>query len=505
LNRRAFMLGVAAVAAAPRPVHAAAPPPPGLVDLRSIVVEKARQRAAEPYRAAPADLPERLGRLNYDEYHQIWFRPERAFWHGDAGGFEVQALHRGYFFKEPMAVNLVENSEIRRLAYDPSLYDFGSVEDIDPARLGDIGFSGFRLLTDVDGDGAMKEFLVFQGASYFRSVARGIDYGLSARGVAIRTGDPRGEEFPAFVEFFIEKPQPGAGEIRLHGLLDGPSITGAFTFVARTGAQTRVDVEASLFARTDIDHVGLAPLTSMYWYSPLERPKVDDFRPRIHDSDGLSIAKAGGEWLWRPLANPTALQFSDFEIRTPRGFGLAQRTRELRDFEDTQAKYHRRPSLWIEPGAGWPDGGVQLVEIPTRNEFMDNIVASWRMKDILRAGTRQDFAYTMRWAARTPEEPRLLRVRESYSGAYAGTWRHFVIDFVSPDSLPLPPPSALTADATTSAGRIDGLAIIRYPEINGYRLTFRLVPDGTSAFIRSVLRRGPNPVSESWVYHWTRR
>jgi glucans biosynthesis protein len=351
----------------------------------------------------------------------------------------------------------------------------------------------------------MGEFLVFQGASYFRAVARGIDYGLSARGVAIRTGDPRGEEFPAFVEFFIEKPSPGAQEIRFHAVLDGPSLAGAFSFTAKTGGATRINVEASLFPRVDLDHVGLAPLTSMYWYSPLERPAVDDFRPRIHDSDGLLMLAANGEWIWRALANPVALRHSAFGVGAPRGFGLAQRMRELRDFEDPQAKYHRRPSLWIEPVGAWPQGKVELVEIPTRSEFNDNIVAYWRLGGVFSAGSQLDYSYDMRWAARTPEDGKLLRVRDSYSGAYAKTWRHFVIDFVSPEQGPLPPPSALTAEASTSAGRIDGLTVIRYPEINGYRLTFRLVPAGDAAELRALIRRGANPFSETWLYRWTRR
>jgi glucans biosynthesis protein len=443
--------------------------------------------------------------MGYDEYHEMKFRNDRSFWRGDPGGFELQGMHRGFLFREKVEVNLVENGEMRRLAYDPSLYTFGLLDDIDPASFGDIGYSGFRLLADVEGTGEKREFLVFQGASYFRAVARGIDYGLSARGLAIRTGDPRGEEFPAFVEFFIEKPIAGAQEIRLHGVLDSPSLAGAFSFTAKPGPATRINVEASLFPRVDIDHVGLAPLTSMYWYSPLERPPVDDFRPRIHDSDGLSMLAQNGEWVWRALANPTALRHSTFEVGRPAGFGLAQRIRELRDFEDRQANYHRRPSLWIEPGSTWPEGKVELVEIPTRSEFNDNIVAYWRLAGILAAGSQLDYSYEMRWAARTPEDEKLLRVRDSYSGSYAKSWRHFVIDFVSSEQGPLPPPSALTADASTSRGRIDGLTIIRYPEINGYRLTFRLVPDGDEAEIRAVIRRGANPLSETWLYRWTRR
>lgn len=442
--------------------------------------------------------------MGYTDYHEIKFKGTHSIWQGDPCGFALQGMHRGFLFPDTVELNLVEDGEMRRLAYDPSLFSFGLLRDIDPSSFGDIGYSGVRFLTDVEGTGKMKEFLVFQGASYFRAVARDIDYGLSARGLAIRTGDPRGEEFPAFVEFFIEKPAVGAGEIRLHAVLDGPSLAGAFSFAAKTGSATRMNVEASLFPRVDLDHVGLAPLTSMYWYSPLERPVVDDFRPRIHDSDGLSIHAGSGEWIWRPLANPAVMRHSTFEGEV-QGFGLAQRTRELRDFEDTEARYHRRPSLWIEPGKEWPKGGVELFEMPTGAEHGDNIVAYWRLSDALRAGTRLDYAYDMRWSAHTPEDPKLLRVRDSYSGAYAGTWRHFVIDFVSPEPGPLPPASALTAEAITSAGRLDGLAVMPYPEINGYRLTFRLVPAGDVADLRAVLRRGTNRISEIWRYHWMRR
>jgi periplasmic glucans biosynthesis protein len=288
-------------------------------------------------------------------------------------------------------------------------------------------------------------------------------------------------------------------------VLDSPSVSGAYSFYVYPGDATRMNVRATLFPRVDLDWVGMAPLTSMYWFGPLERPDVDDFRPRVHDSDGLMIRTESEEWLWRPLANPHRLQVSSFPVGRVRGFGLAQRAQESRDYQDLQAKYHQRPSLWIEPHGRWPEGTVDLVEIPTSSEFNDNIVAYWRPKAPLPAHKRFDYAYGMTWGKILPRGYGLLYVEGARSGAYAGTWRQFVIDFASHEPGASFDARDFSALVSSSSGKVQGVSIAPNPNIGGLRLTFLFVPDGPMSDLRAVMRQGKRPVSEVWVYRWSAR
>ena len=392
-RRHVLLNGVAlgATLALPTALRADDPlstPLPEGKSVRDLVLARARALAAEPYRADDTPLSDALAELSYDDYRRVEARHERALWRDGPAGFEVQPLHRGFIYRGTMELNVVENRRVTRVPYDPARFRFP--DGIEPPT-SDIGHSGARLLARRGDPSVAREFAVFQGASYFRALAAGLSYGLSARGLAIDTAGPRGEEFPDFRAMWFERPAPGSDRIVAHALLDGPSVVGAFTFTirpsARPGTETRMGVNATLIPRRDLDHVGIAPLTSMYWFGPLERGEADDYRPRVHDSDGLGICTASGEWLWRPLANPARLQVSQFDTGgTCHGFGLVQRTREAEAFEDLEADYHRRPSAWVEPHAEWPAGRVELVEIPTDNEFNDNIVGYWRVDGTMPAG-----------------------------------------------------------------------------------------------------------------------
>ena len=79
------------------------------------------------------------------------------------------------------------------------------------------------------------------------------------------------------------------------------------------------------------------------------------------------------------------LQISAFADTSPRGFGLLQRERMFADYQDLEARYENRPSVWVEPIGDWGEGAVELVEIPSEQEVNDNIVAFWRPHDPLRA------------------------------------------------------------------------------------------------------------------------
>ena len=215
----------------------------------------------------------------------------------------MELFHRGFIFKDPVAIYVVADGTAQRVAYSPDLFTFGP--SVQPPPDGTVtDFSGFRMLAPINRADAFDEFVVFQGASYFRAVAKGQGYGLSARGLALNTGAPDGEEFPFFRAFWIERPQPEARAIVVHALLDSVSTTGAYRFTIRPGDTTVMDVEMTLYPRVELKHVGLAPLTSMFVFGPNDRVGIDDFRPAVHDSDGLAIWNGRGEWLWRPLINP---------------------------------------------------------------------------------------------------------------------------------------------------------------------------------------------------------
>ena len=219
--------------------------------------------------------------------------------------------------------------------------------------------------------------VTFLGASYFRGLAKGQKYGLSARGLAINTAEMIGEEFPIFKEFWLQKPKTKDKVITLYALLDSKSVSGAYRFEIIPGANTIMNIEAHLFPRENIQKIGIAPLTSMFLFGENNKNDFDDFRLEVHDSDGLLVHNGHGEWLWRPLDNSKKLRISSFVDNGVKGFGLLQRDRDLSNYQDFEANYQSRPSAWVEPLENWNDGYVQLVEIPSRQEIHDNIVAYW--------------------------------------------------------------------------------------------------------------------------------
>ncbi|MEO3471502.1 glucan biosynthesis protein [Roseomonas sp. CAU 1739] len=460
----------------------------------------ARALAERPHRSLRATLPRGFDALDYDGYRGIRFRPDQALW-ADAGlGFRVQPHHLGFLFKDRVDVFEVEQGHAVPLRYDPAQFTFDGPAP--PAGIGDIGYAGFRILHPLNRPDHFDEVCSFLGASYFRALGRGHVYGLSARGLAIRTGHPAGEEFPAFTAFWIERPEPGARSITVHALLESPSLTGAYRFVIAPGAATVMDVEAELFPRVAVDGIGIAPGTSMFMFGPAHRGEISDFRPAVHDSDGLLMRTGRDEQIWRPLANPRRLQVSGFQDAAPRGFGLMQRSRAFADFEDLEAAYHRRPGLWVEPLDEWGAGEVQLVEIPTQSEIHDNIVAAWVPREGLKAGMPHRLRYRLHWVSEPPLPADQLRFAATRSGASGrGEAVRFALD-TSPltsrtDTLP-------PASITTSAGRIANQVVQANPETGGVRLSFELEPGGARlAELRAVLGTPSAPVSESWTFRWT--
>lgn len=474
---------------------------------RSTVSELARRLAAEPYKAPASALPEVLDKLNYDQYRDIRFNPEAAVWADRPLPFRMQLFHRGLYYKDPVEVALVENGEARHFAYDPDLFTIGPLIPTEVPR-DDIGFAGIRLHGPINRPDYFDEVAVFLGASYFRSLGEGQVYGLSARGLAIKTADPEGEEFPAFRAFWVETPVQGSETIVVHALLDSPSTAGAYRFTIRPGNPTAMDVEAQLFPRVDLNKVGFAPGTSMYLFSPSDRLGVDDFRPAVHDSDGLLMVTGRGDRLWRPLANPQELQISAFSDISPRGFGLIQRERAFTAYEDLEAAYERRPSLWVEPIGDWGTGAVTLIEIPTDSEVHDNIVAYWAPREVIPAGSEYSLAYRLSWGGDPAAAigPAVIASTRSGRATVLGPTpeRIFVIDFAFTEGVDRVGLGQATATVSASKGVVENVVVQDNAQTGGVRLTFQLDPANEPLIeLRAELAFANGQKAETWVYRWT--
>jgi glucans biosynthesis protein len=469
-------------------------------DAAPTLLDAARALAAEPYAAPETALPPPFAGLSYDAYRGIRPIPGRAAMLQHGTNFAVDLLPPGLFFHEPVRIDLPEGSAFAAVPFAPELFDFdaryfGDIPDTAPGA----GFSGLRLRHPLNASDVLDEVLVVQGASYFRAIGQAMVYGLSARAVAIGTGGPGPEEFPRFTHLRLH-PAVG-GSVRLEAVIDSPSLAGHLDMVLRPGEDTVMDIAVTILPRREIGDIGIAPLTSMYLKGPMRAAVSDDFRPRVHDSDVLVIENGAGEALWRPIANPARIETSGFLDHGPVSFGLWQTPRQFEDFEDSEARYHDRPSAIVRPRGDWGRGAVTLVEIPTGDEFMDNIVAFWRPEAALAAGSEHRFAYELTWTRAAPLTGEVLPIRQSRSGREhdrPGT-RRFVVDFAGAGSELIP-------DLSASAGELTGASLFPLPDGRGTRVTFLLTPGAEDVVdLRLVLRDAAGQAaSPVWLYRWTR-
>ncbi|MBR9884934.1 MAG: glucan biosynthesis protein G [Oceanospirillales bacterium] len=476
---------------------------------RDTVQEIARELARRPFKTTPTAIPESIKGLTYDQYRAIRYRPEKAIWADEDVPYRMQMFHRGFYYSEPVEIALVEGDKATHLAYDPEQFTLDNRFEFN-LPLEDIGYAGLRLHTPLNTSNIWDELVVFQGASYFRSLGRDQVYGLSARGLALKTGAAEGEEFPVFKAFWVEKPTNLANSIVVHALLDSKSTTGAYRFTIRPGVNTVMDVQATLFPRVTLTKVGLAPGTSMYYFSLNGREQIDDFRPEVHDSDGLLMVNGRGERLWRPLANPASLQISAFVDTSPIGFGLIQRNRNYVQYQDLEAHYEKRPSLWVEPLGDWGRGAVVLTEIPTNAEIHDNIVAFWQPAEPIAAGSQYSYSYRLTWGVEPRLQPGEVRVQATRSGradvANSTQRRLFVIDYNIPVPSEDKPNSLPTARLFSSAGTTRNLVVRDNPANNGYRVSFGFDPQEEKlSELRLELNFLDQRPSETWLYRWTAR
>ena len=468
------------------------------------VAARAEQQAAAPYRAVNRKPPAELAALSYDQYRDIRFRPDHALWRKQSLPFEIMFFHLGKFQTESVRINEITPQGVRHVAYASADFDYGK-NSLSPRSWGDLGFAGFRAHCALNGGDYKDELIVFLGASYFRALGAGMKYGLSARGLAIDTVGGKVEEFPRFTEFWIVEPAVKSKTLIVYALLDSPRASGAYQFEVHPGDETVVAVRVRLFLRSSVATLGVAPLTSMFAFGE-NQPHPTDFRPEVHDSDGLMVATGEGEWLWRPLLNPNQTLTTSFSMGNLRGFGLMQRDRRFESYEDSEARYELRPSAWIEPVGSWGPGRVELVQLHTPDETNDNIVAYWVPDRLPAKGRPLELAYRLHWQGTQPmQRPPSAWVVQTRAGrglvALAEDEQQFVVDFTGPSLASLPADASVTAVVTAPAnGRIVESNAYRVDATGAWRMTVRVqqIDPKQPTELRGFLKNDTTALTETW-------
>ncbi|WP_111431180.1 glucan biosynthesis protein [Rhodobacteraceae bacterium DSL-40] len=465
-----------------------------------ILKKKAEELSQQPFVPYEEKNPELLDKIDYDAHWKIRFRKEATVTVGDV---PLQFFHMGLYFRAPVKMSVIEDGQSREIRYSADYFD---MPEDSPARAieADAGFAGFRIMRpDLETD-----WISFLGAAYFRTDGAERQYGLSARGLAIDTGLSKPEEFPRFSEFYIEDSADPEIDVIIYALLEGPSVTGAYRIAIANDDGQIMDVQNELYFRKSVERLGIAPLTSMFWYSEMNRVQAFSWRPEVHDSDGLSMVTGTGEQIWRPLGNPPRTVTSSFTDENPKGFGLIQRDREFYNYEDDGVFYNRRPSVWIEPVGDWGKGSVQLVEIPTDDEIYDNIAAYWMPAELPEAGDARAFEYRIYWGLREPHASELARTQATRLGAggVPGQPRpadqiKVVIDFEGPSLDGLTVEDGVEPVISAGQAEVINPYVLPIAGETGWRMTFDLKSptDLDTLDVRAYLAKDGTPLTETWL------
>ncbi|AHF93887.1 glucan biosynthesis protein G [Opitutaceae bacterium TAV5] len=472
--------------------------------------ELAARRAASAWKAPDVELPSGLAALDYDQNRKIRFIPEKALWREENLPFNLQLFHRTSARRERVTISEFSPTHVQDIPFIREFFDYGDLKNLGWIR-SSLGYAGFRIHYPLNRPEVYDELLVFLGASYFRALGAGQIYGLSARGLAVDTGIiGQPEEFPMFTDFWLGKPKPGAKTLTIYAILDSRSVAGAYEFIVTPGKPTVIDVRTELRFRSAVELPGIAPLTSMFWFGENTDRPAGEPRPEVHDSDGLFVEDKNTH-AWRPLSNPRIIVSTDIALDNPVRFGLLQRDRAVSSYEDFEALYHQRPSVWIEPKGDWGRGKVRLVELPTGDEYADNIVAFWVPESKPLPGRPVLYSYRMTWALSEPKaDPPLAHVAATRTGALPGDaqGRLIWVDFAG-GQLEGIEADKITAKVEASAGgKILSQTLVRHPGLKGWRVVLQvergpeLANDGTIE-LRCQLLNGYDPLSETWLYSWT--
>ncbi|WCE08477.1 MULTISPECIES: glucan biosynthesis protein D [Pseudomonas] len=481
--------------------------------------QHAKELAGKAYQPTAQKLPDTLANMTPQQFNAIGYDAQHSLWHDLKGQLDVQFFHVGMGFKTPVHMYSVDpkTNEAKEVHFRPELFNYND-SGVDKSQLkGDLGFAGFKLFKAPHL--AQYDIVSFLGASYFRAVDKTRQYGLSARGLAIDTYADRPEEFPDFTKFWFVTPNKNSTRFVVYALLDSPSATGAYRFdIDCLNDRVVMDVDANVNARRDIKQLGIAPMTSMFSCGTHERQSCNTYHPQIHDSDRLAMWKGNGEWICRPLNNPPKLQFNAFKDDSPKGFGLVQTDHEFESYQDVMVRYDRRPSLWVEPTSAWGEGAIQLLEIPTTGETLDNIVAFWAPAETITAGKSLHYGYKLHWSALPPVSTPLARVYATRSGIggfpegwapgehWPKVWaRRFAIDFNGGGLSFLPEGTGIEPVVTATDGKVQDFHVLKIDEIGGYRVIFDWYPtsDKTDPVqLRAFIRTQDRALSETWLYQY---
>ncbi|MEY4582750.1 MAG: hypothetical protein RL701_7453, partial [Pseudomonadota bacterium] len=479
------------------------------------LIERARKLGAEPYKAPYKPAPDVVSRIDYEVHGRIKWRSECAlFADGAPTTYPVTFFHLGQFFPKSIKMHELRGGQAREILYSPD--DFQMPADSIARKLPkDAGFAGFRLHESrARNDWKTQDWVAFLGASYFRSIGALNQYGLSARGIAVNTTAKTPEEFPDFTEFYLEPAASDKEAVVVHALLDGPSLTGAFRIACQRKTGTVMDIDSALFLRKDIEQLGVAPLTSMYWFGENDRNYRIDWRPEVHDSDGLAIWNGAGERILRSLNNPTRVVTSSFQDNHPKGFGLLQRDRAYEHYLDG-VNYDKRPSVWIEALSDFGEGSVKLVEIPTDDEIHDNIVAFWTPKAPTKAGDALRYKYRLHWLADEPypatnvahvAATRIGRGGEPGKPRAARGIAKFVVEFEGKPLDTTPSTDKLSAEITASTGKVSYVFVEPVGNTKRWRVQFDLTyTSNTPIELRLFLKKATQTLTETWLYQFEPR
>lgn len=498
---------------------------------------KAEEMASRPFENPDGQVPDFLLNISYDDWRKVRFLPDHSLWRDENLPFEVQFFHPGLFYNRLVNIHIIdtENAEnsVTDLPLSVDMFNYGDDALAEKVRAQNLGFAGFRLHFPIKDAAYKDEVVVFLGASYFRAVGKNTQYGLSARGLAVDTGLAKGEEFPYFREFWLEKPLPGSSEMTVYAIMDSPSLVGAYRFVIKPGVSTVMDVECSIFFRSgatkSVDKIGLGALTSMFLFGETENGQPGDYRPEVHDSDGLLVQDADDQWQWFPLDNPKRLAILPINSPNPKGFGLMQRDANFDHYQDLEARYEQRPSLWVQPKGNWGLGRLELIEIPSIEEIHDNMVAFWVPSKVkenpdvpespMVYPSKMNFAYTLHWMSPGEEIHHLGRAISTRTARAPNQKSlRFIVDFAGGTLQNMPQQGGLTSVLTLPHGvELLDKQLIPNPETHGWRLVFNVnLPDpgvldnlistrkpNAPLRFRALLKQGENfvePLTETWAY-----
>ncbi|NUF27447.1 glucans biosynthesis protein [Gilliamella bombicola] len=475
------------------------------------VVAKAEKLSKKAYVQPSKNIPNELASLQFADYQKILFNHQKAYWSDQKSRFKLEFYHEGMYFDVPVKINEIVNNQVNEIKYDPSYFDLSPL-NLDKINSKDLGFAGFKVHYPINNPTKTDdEIFSALGGSYFRAVGKEQHYGLSARGLAIDTGEMSGEEFPRFKEYWIERPEANQKHLVIYALLDSPSVAGAYKITLVPSVDTTVTVQAKVFFRDSVKKLGIAPLTSMFLFGPNQPSPLLNYRPAMHDSNGLSILANNNEWIWRPLNNPKRLSFSSYSLENPKAFGLIQRDNGFEDYQDLDDHYEKRPSVWTEILGDWHKGRVELVEIPTADETNDNIVTFWVPEKQYKAGDVLDIKYRLHYSLNEKQRYPNDVARAVSSRLSLGDIKQanlirkldgsnaYVIDFAGPELSETAPVKVISS---MSNGTILSSDVQYNSEIKGWRVIVRFnIEDNKKASdirVQLASQATNKVISETW-------